>query len=215
MIITKQPKRGFRGFCDLVPPEEQPAREKTTQENLNLRKKRWKLENPEKVKLSIKNWQKKHPERMKEADNRYYQNHKVERQLATREYRKKNPERVKLATMRWTKNNPDKVAKWRTAYRERWYNAAKILISKGLQVCACCGNSNKIWLQIDHVIPPTKDEKWKNGRSKRTDTRTMARQIALGKLPASDYQLLCANCNFAKDDLKKCPIDHSLDKGGD
>jgi len=38
MIITKQPKRGFSGFCDLVPSEQQPAGEKTTQENLNLLK---------------------------------------------------------------------------------------------------------------------------------------------------------------------------------
>ena len=38
MIITKQPKRHFSGFCDLVPSEQQPAREKQSQENLNLLK---------------------------------------------------------------------------------------------------------------------------------------------------------------------------------
>ena len=38
MIIAKQPKMGFSGFCDLVPSEEQPIGEKQSQENLNLLK---------------------------------------------------------------------------------------------------------------------------------------------------------------------------------
>ena len=38
MIITKQPKRHFSGFCDLVPSEQRPALEQQSQENLNLLK---------------------------------------------------------------------------------------------------------------------------------------------------------------------------------
>jgi len=38
MIIAKQPKWGFRGFCDLVPPDQLATRENPTQENLNLLK---------------------------------------------------------------------------------------------------------------------------------------------------------------------------------
>ena len=36
MIIAKQPKVGFSGFCDLVPPDQQAKQEKTSQEKMTL-----------------------------------------------------------------------------------------------------------------------------------------------------------------------------------
>jgi len=60
------------------------------------------------------------------------------------------------------------------------------------------------WLQIDHIVPQRKSKS-------RDDVAKLARQVVQGKRSDSEYQLLCANCNFAKRDLKACPIDHSLD----
>ena len=34
--MLNKPKRGFSGFCDLVPSEQLPAREKTNQEKMTL-----------------------------------------------------------------------------------------------------------------------------------------------------------------------------------
>lgn len=39
----------------------------------------------------------------------------------------------------------------------------------------------------------------------------LRREIAQGIRPNFEFQLLCANCNFAKRDLKTCPINHALD----
>jgi len=87
----------------------------------------------------------------------------------------------------------------------RSVKGAKIIIGRGKRECACCGNKNFKWLQIDHIIPQRK-------RSTGGDDNTqLARQIVKGARSPSDYQLLCANCNFAKKDLKACPIDHSSD----
>jgi len=81
---------------------------------------------------------------------------------------------------------------------------AKIIIARGKKECACCGNKNFKWLQIDHIIPQRKSKS-------RDDVTKLARQVVQGKRSDSEFQLLCANCNFAKRDLKACPIDHSKD----
>ena len=65
-------------------------------------------------------------------------------------------------------------------------------------------NKNVDWLQIDHIIPV-------KGKRKGSHTSTIARKIISEELSSDEFQLLCANCNFAKKDLEKCPIDHSLD----
>jgi len=82
---------------------------------------------------------------------------------------------------------------------------AKIIIGRGNLECACCGNKNFKWLQIDHIIPQRRRTKGVDNVSK------LRREIAQGIRPDSEFQLLCANCNFAKKDHKACPIDHSLD----
>jgi len=92
----------------------------------------------------------------------------------------------------------------RFADANRFVKDAKRIISKGSLSCACCGNKNVDWLQIDHIIPV-------KGKRKGKSSSTLTRQIIQGEIPIDGFQLLCANCNYAKSDLEKCPIDHSLD----
>ena len=98
-----------------------------------------------------------------------------------------------------------KVKTRKKASYSRFSRGAKIIIARGKRECACCGNKNFKWLQIDHIIPQRSRSKSKDNLSK------LLREIVQGKRSDSEYQLLCANCNFAKKDLKSCPIDHSLD----
>jgi len=80
---------------------------------------------------------------------------------------------------------------------------SKIIIGRGKLECACCGNKNFKWLQIDHILP--------QGEKNQDNVGKLRREIAQGIRPDSEFQLLCANCNFAKRNHKTCPIDHSLD----
>jgi len=134
---------------------------------------------------------------------------------AKRKKRQQTPKYIVKATVRRAK--PENMASEKkrnssTAYRvrakklySRSVKGAKIIIARGKRECACCGNKNFKWLQIDHIIPQRR-------RSTGGDDNTqLVRQIMKGKRPPSEFQLLCANCNFAKKDLKACPIDHSLD----
>jgi len=99
----------------------------------------------------------------------------------------------------------DKVKTKKRGVRSKVVQEAKIIIARGKRECVCCGNKNFQWLQIDHIIPQRRRSKG------RDDGEKLARQIVQGKRSGSEFQLLCANCNFAKKDLKACPIDHSLD----
>lgn len=88
----------------------------------------------------------------------------------------------------------------------RFIEPALNIISQGNLMCACCGNKNSKWLQIDHIVPLKR--KRRGGFNERAK---LTREIVQHKISPKDYQLLCANCNFAKNTLDKCPIDHSLD----
>jgi len=81
---------------------------------------------------------------------------------------------------------------------------AFIIISKNNIICICCGNRNAKWLQIDH-------KKYLKKGEKRLKPAQISRKIVTNKINPYDFQLLCGSCNRAKDNLDKCPINHSLD----
>ena len=106
-----------------------------------------------------------------------------------------------------SKNTKGNRSRFVSSYR--FVNDAKIKIGRGNLACVCCGNKNFQWLHIDHIVP-IKTVISKRSR-KGESTQQISREIMQGKRADSEYQLLCANCNFAKRDKEKCPIDHSLD----
>jgi hypothetical protein len=59
--------------------------------------------------------------------------------------------------------------------------------------CACCGETLKSVLTIDHVVPC--------GKAGRKGF-TWRRVLTEGCPPA--YQILCFNCNFSKGDRERC-----------
>lgn len=59
--------------------------------------------------------------------------------------------------------------------------------------CACCGESNPIFLTLDHVNGVPLEELYPSG--KRRPSYRLARQW---RFPKDRYQLLCHNCNYAK-----------------
>ncbi len=61
------------------------------------------------------------------------------------------------------------------------------------QRCACCGEAEEAFLQLDHVE--------NDGHLDRKAHKTSAKLFAVLKRlgwPRDRYQLLCANCNFGK-----------------
>ncbi len=71
--------------------------------------------------------------------------------------------------------------------------------------CACCGETEPVFLCLDHV-----DGNGSHERRKTSNASIYARVIKLGFPP--EYQILCANCNLAKERPEGCP--HQRVSGG-
>jgi hypothetical protein len=139
----------------------------------------------------------KKPERKAKMKERYSTNPQVKE--VQRKYRASAQGKAKMKEY----YTSDKVKTKKRGIHSKFVEEAKTIIARGKLECACCGNKNFKWLQVDHIIPQRK--------SKNEAIEKLSREIVQGKRPDSEFQLLCANCNFAKRDLKACPIDHSLD----
>ncbi len=173
-----------------------------------------------KGKISRKKAKPKNKERMKEYNKkpevitrRKKYNASSERKAQMKERWEKPETKATIQKYRSTSQGKAKMKEYYTSPKvktkkrdsySRFTKNAKIIIARGKRECACCGNKNFKWLQIDHIVPQRKSKS-------RDDVAKLARQVVQGKRSDSEYQLLCANCNFAKRDLKACPIDHSFD----
>jgi hypothetical protein len=108
----------------------------------------------------------------------------------------------------WKSNNKDKVLEysrsWHEKHREEERQKARSRL-KSLRLfvietyggkCNCCGESHIEFLQIDHVNGTNKDKK--RGDELLLEVRKSGY--------SSEYQVLCANCNFAKRNTNICPV---------
>lgn len=68
--------------------------------------------------------------------------------------------------------------------------------------CKCCGEDRFEFLQIDHVNNDGADHRKLIGRTGLMDW------LARHRYPQEGFQLLCANCNFAKGHYGECPHQH-------
>lgn len=87
----------------------------------------------------------------------------------------------------------DNVIRWKQAIKEQAFNHYG-------RACACCGESERAFLQIDHIDG--------NGAEHRKTIGRGAYQI-YAWLKRNEYpegfQVLCANCNWAKHFQGACP----------
>lgn len=79
---------------------------------------------------------------------------------------------------------------WSAEYRARL--RAEMIAAYG-GACACCGESERAFLQLDHV----ENDGHLDRKAHKTSCKLFAKLKRLG-WPSRRYQLLCANCNFGK-----------------
>lgn len=105
-----------------------------------------------------------------------------------------DPEKHRARLSQYRREAKDKVLPynraWSISYRAQL--RAEMLSAYGSR-CNCCGESEQLFLQLDHVE--------NDGHLDRKQHRTSAKLIAHLKRagwPKDRHQLLCANCNFGK-----------------
>jgi hypothetical protein len=83
------------------------------------------------------------------------------------------------------------------SWRKRYAKSRQECLDHYGRVCACCGEKEEVFLQIDHIGGGGEAH-----RRQIKDPLTM--WLRKNGFP-SGYQILCANCNAAKHILGRCP----------
>lgn len=124
-------------------------------------------------------YRKKHAEAIKQRKRADYQKHK---------------EKYRERSAKWRKNNPEK---WKSMMRvsnscQRQRLRLEMTKAYG-QKCACCGEDEVLFLELDHINNDGFSDRKINGAG----VKLLCRLKKAG-WPKDRYQLLCCNCNQGK-----------------
>lgn len=113
-----------------------------------------------------------------------------------RVYKKKYRHDGKENSLNLKKNTKEK----REHYHRDYQRAARLKVIEHYGgICACCGESNHCFLAIDHIKGNG------NKHRKQIGTNNIAIWIIKNNFPEDMFQILCHNCNMAKQFYGKCP----------
>lgn len=115
------------------------------------------------------------------------------RKVLSRAQYKANPEKWKRNSARWMSANRERYLKWMRGWRNNWMSVIRDeVISHYGPNCRCCGESNRIFLTIDHV----NNDGYLAPRHRRGGS-LLYRWLKVHKFP-DGFQTLCFNCNQGK-----------------
>lgn len=129
---------------------------------------------------------------------------------ARKRYRKKNAAKIKQITRAYHEKNREQIAARMRAYRERTKedrrpkdaayqrNARKRLRAEMLAAlggaCACCGESEPLFLDMDHINGDGAEHRRRVGTS-----LSLLYAVRREGWDETKYQLLCCNCNQGRE----------------
>ena len=118
-------------------------------------------------------------------------------------YYQNNKERVKLKAKIWNKAHPDKVNAKANRKNER---IRSLVVEAYGSQCACCSESEKKFLSIDHIDGTGAEQRKITGSGS-----GFYRWLWQNKFPKDNYRLLCHNCNHAIGMFGICPHQGIID----
>lgn len=130
----------------------------------------------------------------KAAQDRYRETHKdILKERSRIEYQR-NREQYKKSSIIYRKENKEKVnvlnARWRSEF---WPALRKELIKEYGGCCVCCGESEPLFLDLDHIKNNGAEDRKKRGNNQR-----LMVFLKRNNWPKDDYQLLCCNCHHGR-----------------
>ena len=148
------------------------------------------------IKLTDENWYasfKKIPNYIcKKCKNKY-----------NKEWQQKNRDRCNQLTKKWKQNNRDRCNQLN---RESNYRLKDEVFDAYGGKCACCGETRKEYLSIDHIDGNGNKQKREIGVAGSDDLYRWLRQ---NNYPEG-FQVLCFNCNCGKGSYSVCPCDKEI-----
>lgn len=133
----------------------------------------------------------KNPEDLKKRDKDYYIKHKEEIKARARKRYQDNSSVIKKRRMELS--TPEKKAINASRERKRYHEYRKIVVDAYGCECACCGEKESLFLELDHV----NNDGWKHREEIGNSARTLVYWAIRNNFPDS-IQILCSNCNQGK-----------------
>jgi hypothetical protein len=140
---------------------------------------RYAEENADKKKESYRKHREANHDKIKAHKRAEYSRNKERYRKASSEYRKHNLDKLRIVNARWR--------------AEFWPSLRKELISEYGGKCACCGEAEPRFLELDHIFNDGALE-----RRKHKNSRQEVLALKRAGWPKDRHQLLCANCNRGK-----------------
>ena len=137
-------------------------------------------------------WAAKNPEKRREYVKASYARNIEKRRAEQRRYRQQNAEAVRLSQREWEKRNPGYRNGIAARVRER--NRREAFMAYGGFRCACCGETEPMFLTIDHVNNDGAAHRRAVGDRGGSSFFAWLRSH---EFPAG-FQVLCRNCNWGK-----------------
>ena len=129
-----------------------------------------------------------------EAGKRYREKNKEKRRNANKIWYEKNKERERRKQSIYRKTNKDKVNEstriWQKAHIRK---LRKEMIEAYGGKCCCCGETEPIFMQLDHINNDGSIERRRYGNHV-----VEWQELKKTGWPKNRHQLLCANCNYGK-----------------
>lgn len=141
-----------------------------------LEKAAWKEANKEKVKKDNRKWQLANPDRTKAAQERWKTRNPGIANERSKEWYQKHKEHARAQDRARAK-----------AIKDEAYNAY------GGYKCSCCGESNPLFLSIDHINEDGAEHRRKHS----VEGKKLYYWLKRNGYP-SGFQILCMNCNWGK-----------------
>lgn len=137
----------------------------------------WEARNPDRIKARGKAYRLRNPEKSKES---------------CRQWRQKNPGKQSELTKEWMRRNPD----WRQRNTKTRRDRIKdeVFMAYGGYECACCGETEPMFLTIDHI---DNDGAEHRRAMKSTGGSSFFAWLRTNGFPKG-FQVLCRNCNWGK-----------------
>ena len=137
----------------------------------------------------------KDPLKLRAAQDRYRERHAERIKERKRAAYRADPQKHRARSDRYRRENADKVRpKWNAYQRQRRERLRGEMLAAYGNACACCGETEQAFLQLDHV----------NGGGRQHILRLKGATVELYNSlkkegwPKAEYQLLCANCNWGR-----------------
>lgn len=133
----------------------------------------------------------KNKEDKKRRDKEYYQRNREE--IKQKTLGKYYQDRAKIRKRRKELNTSEKRAKNAERERLRYSAYRKIVLNAYGAKCACCGEDEPLFLEIDHVNNDGKKHRNEIGNS----SKALVYWLIQNNFP-DGFQILCSNCNQGK-----------------